>query len=161
MLRILSFLLLSLAFACCQTVQPQNEDNASTDAAAPAVRYDASALQKLQWLAGVWKGEEAGHITRRFFQFHNDRTLEVMCAGENGEMTSCMFTWYNGSYYYGTGRRWIVTWIGEKDIRFDPVLPGTDPMTWTRLNDRQWHMVRHTASGDKATLMERTDEMQP
>ncbi len=160
MLRTLSILLFVLTFVCCQTVQPQNDENAVNEAS-PAVRYDITALQKMQWLAGVWKGEENGHVTRKFFQFHNDRMLEVLCANENGEMTSCLFTWYNGCYYYGTGRRWLVTWIGEKDIRFDPVLPNTEPMTWTRLNENQWHIVYHTPSGDKATLMERTDEMQP
>lgn len=161
MLRSLFLLFLPLAFVCCQTVQPQNDENASTEEAAPAIRYAPSALQKMHWLAGIWKGAEAGQVTRQFFQFHNDRTLEVMCTSESGDMNSLTFTWFDGSYYYGTGRRWLVTWIGEKDVRFDPVQPDAEPMTWTRLNDRQWHLIRHTPSGDKATLMERADEMQP
>ncbi|MBK7938340.1 MAG: hypothetical protein IPJ82_15215 [Lewinellaceae bacterium] len=161
MLRSFFFLIFSLSLVCCQTVQPQNDETTSTEEAAPAIRYAPSSLQKMHWLAGIWKGEEAGQVTRQFFQFHNDRTLEVMYTDEDGDLSSLAFTWFDGSYYYGTGRRWLVTWIGEKDVRFDPMHPDAEPMTWTRLNDQQWHLIRHTPSGDKATLMERTDEMQP
>ncbi len=160
MLRTICFLLLTLVVVSCQTVQPQNEENTVLEEA-PAVRYKPSSLQKLQWLAGIWKGEESGNTIRWSFQFHNDQMLEVICSKENGEMDACTFSWYQGSYYYGADRRWVVTWIGEKDIRFDPVQSDDSPMTWTRLNDRQWHIIRHTPAGDKATLMERTDEMQP
>ena len=76
-------------------------------------------------------------------------------------MVSLVFSWQSGRYYYGQNRQWVVTWIGEKDIRFDPLSPGLEPMTWTRLNDNQWHLVRHNPGGDETILMERTNELQP
>lgn len=124
-------------------------------------RYEPSALQKMQWLAGVWKGEEGGRAVRQSFQFHDDKSLEIIRVEGNGDIASLLLSWHEGRYYYGQNRQWAVTWIGEKDIRFDPLTPGLEPMTWTRLDDRQWHLVRHAPEGDETTVMERAVGMQP
>lgn len=124
-------------------------------------RYEPSALQKMQWLAGIWQGREAGRTVRQSFQFHDGKTLEIIRMQGNGDMASQLFEWYKDRYYFGQNRQWAVTWIGEKDVRFDPVVAGLESMTWTRLNDDTWHLVRHTPEGDETTVMERTEGMHP
>jgi hypothetical protein len=84
-----------------------------------------------------------------------------MLLNKNGGTENFYLSWDNGRYYYGTSRQWVVTWIGEKDIRLDPVKPGLSPMTWTRLHDDRWHLVRHTPGKDETVIMERANEMQP
>ncbi len=160
MFRILLLLLIAATLQNCQTTSTTTEEDLFAESKA-YIPYTPSDLQKLRWLAGAWKGEENGKTIRQLFQFHNNSSLEIMCFGEDGNLSSCVFSWRDGRFYYGDNRQWVVTWIGEKDIRFDPVGPNTDPMTWTRLNDSQWHLVRHAASGDRASLMERTEDMTP
>lgn len=155
----LAIFLLLFLFAC-QTTQPQTEMIMPAEKIAQ-IRYSPADVQKMRWLAGIWKGEEAGRVVRQSFQFHTGNALEVIRMEGNGDMASLVFSWHDGRYYYGQNRQWVVTWIGDKDVRFDPLVPGTDPMTWTRLNDNQWHVVRHVAGGDETTLMERAEEMQP
>lgn len=158
-LSLLSFLLLFL-FACRSNPQ-LNEEGYGMPVTLPNVRYTQTDVQKLNWLAGAWQGTEAGRTVRKLFQFHGNNMLEMLdMDNENGSSVS-LFTWHEGRYYLGQNRRWVLTWIGDKDLRFDPMFPGAEPMTWTRLNDRQWHLVRHTPGGDEATLMERREEMQP
>lgn len=158
-LSLLSFLLLFL-FACRSNPQ-LGEVESNAPASLPNVRYSQSDLQKMSWLAGAWQGAEAGRTVRKLFQFHSNNTLEILdMDNANGSYVS-LLVWHEGRFYLDQNRRWVLTWIGDKDLRFDPTLPGADPMTWTRLNDRQWHLVRHTPGGDEATLMERTEEMQP
>ncbi len=158
-LSLLSFLLLFL-FACRSNPQLSEEDY-GIRVSAPNVRYTQADVQKLNWLAGDWKGMEAGRVVHKLFQFHGTNTLEMLdMDNENGSSAS-LFTWHEGRYYLGPNRQWVLTWIGDKDLRFDPTFPGAEAMTWTRLNDRQWHLVRHAPGGDEATLMEHTEEMQP
>lgn len=162
MLRSLSFLFLFVFALACRNSLPEDiTDIIAMPENASLARYDRAALQKMQWLSGIWKGEESGRVVRQSFQFHNDNALEIIRMEGNGDMVSLLFTWQNGRYYYGQNHQWAVTWIGEKDIRFDPVSPGLEPMTWTRLSDAQWHLVRHSPGGDETTIMERTNEMQP
>lgn len=158
-LPLFCFLLLFL-FACRSNPQ-LNEESYSTLATSPNVRYAQADMQKMNWLAGTWQGAEAGRSIRKLFQFHGTNVLEILeMDNENGSSVS-LLTWHEGRYYLGQNRRWMLTWIGEKDLRFEPTFPGPEAMTWTRLNDRQWHLVRHTPGGDDTTLMERTEEMQP
>ena len=161
MLRSLLFLLLLALVPSCRQLPEDITDIISLPENASRANYERSALQKMQWLSGIWKGEEAGRGVRQSFQFHNDNALEIIRMEGNGDMVSLLFTWQNGRYYYGQNRQWAVTWIGEKDIRFDPLTSGLESMTWTRLNDHQWHLVRHAPEGDETTVMERTNEMQP
>ncbi|MCW5923128.1 MAG: hypothetical protein KIS77_12325 [Saprospiraceae bacterium] len=162
MLRYLLFISSLLLTAACHNTLPENlTDIIALPEYTPAARYERSDLSKMTWLAGVWKGEEAGRAVRQSFQFHNNQTLEIIRMEGNGDMMSLLLTWHNGRFYYGQHRQWVVTWIGEKDIRLDPTAPGLEPMTWTRLHADQWHLVRHTPSGDETTIMERTGEMNP
>lgn len=162
MLRSLLFLSLFLFCIACRNQFPEDiTDVIAMPENASLARYDRSSLQKLQWLAGVWKGDENGRSVRQSFQFHDNNALEIIQMEANGDMVSLVFSWQSGRYYYGQNRQWVVTWIGEKDIRFDPLSPGLEPMTWTRLNDNQWHLVRHNPGGDETILMERTNELQP
>jgi hypothetical protein len=79
---------------------------------------------------------------------------------ENGTpKASLYFSWKDGHYYYGQNRQWIVSWISEKNIRFDPVVPGIKPMTWSRVHENEWHLLKHTDSGDQIIVMERTEEV--
>jgi hypothetical protein len=162
MLRSLLFLLLLALAPSCRNQFPEDiTDILAMPENASRARYDRSALQKMQWLSGIWNGEESGRPVRQSFQFHDDNALEIIRMEGNGDMVSLLFSWQNGRYYYGQNRQWAVTWIGEKDIRFDPLTSGLESMTWTRLNDHQWHLVRHAPEGDETTVMERTNEMQP
>lgn len=158
---ILFFLFFTLMLACRQLPPEDFTSIISLPENSSLARYNRSALQKMQWLAGVWKGEEAGRVVRQSFQFHDDNSLEIIRMEGNGDLVSFLFTWSNGRYYFGANRQWAVTWIGEKDVRFDPLVAGLEPMTWTRLNDTQWHLVRHAPGGDETTVMERTEGMQP
>jgi hypothetical protein len=148
-------------FACQNPLPDELTDVIALPENSSLARYDKSELQKMRWLAGIWEGEKVGRVVRQSFQFHSDNTLEVIRTEGNGEMTSLLFTWQNGRYHYGQNRQWAVTWIGKKEVRFDPLTSDGDPMTWTRLDDNRWHLVRHTPNGDETTVMERTDEMQP
>jgi hypothetical protein len=147
--------LLLLLFAC------QNTSPSADEIFPPeeefSVRYSPSDLQKMHWLAGAWKGSEI----RQSFQFHGGNALEILIVEKEGKMESCSFMWRDGRYYYGQNRQWVVTWIGEKDVRLDPLQPGLSPMTWTRLNGQRWHLVRHLPNGEEVTVMESANEMQP
>ena len=154
------FFLLSLTYSCREIPQPNDTQGASFINNLPEVRYTQADVKKLSWLAGAWQGLEAGHILRQLFLFHDNNTLEVMDLTKGNGFESAFLTWYEGRYYFGPNREWVVRWIGEKDVRFDPVRPDVLPMTWTRQNNRQWLLVRHTP--DQApVLMERTETMQP
>lgn len=144
--------LLIFLFACQNT--PPAADEIIPPEEEFSVRYSPSDLQKMYWLAGSWKGGEI----RQSFQFHGGNALEILLLEKGGKMETRSFTWHDGRYYYG---QWVVTWIGEKDVRLDPVQPGLMPMTWTRLNDRKWHLVRHSPQGDEITVMESANEIHP
>lgn len=109
----------------------------------------------------MWTGREGGRPVRQSFQFHGGNALETLLMEGNGEMDASPFVWREGRYYYGQQYQWIVTWIGEKDVRFDPVRTGFSPMTWTRQNDRKWLLVRHLPGGDDVTEMEYAEGMSP
>ena len=154
-------ILLSLTTHSCREIpQPNDAQSASYDNNLPEIRYKQGDIKKLTWLAGAWKGVEEGRTLRQLFLFHDNNTLEIMDLTKGNGFESTFLTWYEGRYYFGPNREWAVRWIGEKDIRFDPVRPGVQPMTWTRQSDHQWLLVRH-APGQSPVLMERTETMQP
>ena len=157
-----SFFALILFFSLfsCQTT-PLPETDTAFGESPLLIRYTPADVQKMNWLAGVWKGVEAGRPIRQSFQFHSGSILESLLVNSDGAMETCSFVWHEGRYYFGQNRQWSVTWIGEKDIRFDPVRADVAPMTWTRLDAQKWHLIRHTPGGDETTLMEATEEMHP
>ena len=144
-------------FACQNAVPPTDDSEIIAHENTLPVRYSPSDIQKMHWLAGAWKGA----AIRQSFQFHGGDSLEILLLGKDGKTSISSFVWENGRYYYGQYRQWVVTWIGEKDVRFDPLRPGLTPMTWTRLSDQKWHFVKHLPGGDDITVMERVYEMQP
>ena len=83
--------------------------------------------------------------------------LEVTPQEGSNQKASMFFSWKDGHYYYGQNRQWIVRWISEKNIRFDPLVPGLKPMTWSRVHDNEWHLVRHNDGGDEVIVMERSE----
>ena len=122
-------------------------------------RYERSELQKMNWLAGDWKGTDLRHTFEQSFRFLPGDHLEIHQIAVDGQKTDQSFQWELGNFYFGGNRQWIVTWIGEKDIRLDPLAPGLRPMTWTRLNDQTWHLVRHLDKGDETIVMERVADI--
>lgn len=155
-----SFFALAL-FLILFTCQTRIEEELPVREPAESARYSPSDMQKMRWLAGAWKGVEAGRTLRQSFQFHGGNALEILSVENSGEMSTCSLVWHEGRYYYGLQRQWIVTWIGDKDVRFEPVRAGLSPMTWTRLNNHTWHIVRHSPGGDETTVMESVEGMQP
>lgn len=159
------FLLPFLFFVCftysCREIPQINDaQGVSFENNLPEVRYTQADVKKLGWLAGAWQGMEEGHTLRQLFLFHDNSTLEVMDLTKANGFESAFLTWYEGRYYFGPNREWVVRWIGEKDIRFDPVRSDVQPMTWTRQSNDKWLLVRHTA-GQSPVVMQRTDTMQP
>ncbi len=160
MIRSLIFIsLLSLLTSCANQLPDKVTEVDAFETEAFHAQYDRAALQNLKWLAGSWKGKTNGKETGLSFLFHTNQMLEVMTTEGDNLKASQYFSWKDGHYYYGQNRQWIVTWISEKNIRFDPVVPGLKPMTWSRVHETEWHLLLHTESGDEVTVMERTDEM--
>ncbi len=158
MQRPLFLLFLLVLISACNHQLPEDSTSLHVLPEAPYhAPYDRSALQNLKWLAGAWKSAEKGPDLT--FLFHTDQMLEVM-QSENGNLkASLYFSWKDGHYYYGQNRQWMVSWISEKNIRFDPVVPGLKPMTWSRVHENEWHLLKHTDSGDQIIVMERTEEV--
>ncbi|MBL7804403.1 MAG: hypothetical protein JNL02_11750 [Saprospiraceae bacterium] len=150
-----------LAFLACRSNPQLREELYLVLPTTTEVRYSQADLHKLDWLSGAWTGKEAGRNFRILFQFHDDNSLEVFQFDQVKGSTMSLLSWHEGKYYFGTNRQWIVSWIGNKDVRFEPAVYGVEPMTFTRISDNQWHWVRHTAEGDEATLLERAEPMQP
>lgn len=145
-------------FGSCTNCLPEGFAEIATrqETAAPTA-YDPAALQKMKWLSGVWEGNDAGRVMQVSALFHADSMLEITQLEGDAGTPSQQFVWKDGHCRYGSKRQWVVTWIGEKDIRFEPLVPGLQPMTWTRLNDRTWHLVRHAEKGDETVVMGRID----
>lgn len=159
MLRSLIFVcLLALITSCANqipvstvevSIQPQETFHA---------QYDRSALKNLKWMVGEWKGKTAGRVVTQTFLFHTDNMLEVSLTEAGNQKAAQFFSWKDGHYYYGQNRQWMVSWISEKNIRFDPVVSGLKPMTWSRVHDNEWHLLRHNDKGDEVVVMERIVE---
>lgn len=160
-LSLLLSCLFVLSLLACRSTPQLREEAYMALPTLPSVRYTQSDVQKLHWLAGAWQGTEAGRSVRKLFQFHDNSTLEILDFDSQYGSTSSLLTWHEGRYYVGSNRQWVIAWIGEKDVRLDPAVAGVEAMTWTRLNDNQWHLVRHTAEGDETLLLERRENMQP
>jgi len=107
-------------------------------------QYDRSALRNLKWLTGEWKGKAGGQVLEQQFLFHTDHILEVTKTVDGNQKAAQFVIWKDGHYYFGQNRQWVVTWISAKNIRFDPLVPGLKPMTWSRVNADKWHLLRHT-----------------
>lgn len=152
-------LLFTTAFACRPTAQNAPKEIVMEEA--PVVRYKKADIRKLRWIKGAWESTQPGQPVRQNFQFSPDNTLEITEIGDSETPNSTMLTWYNGCYYLGENRDWVITWIGEKDVRFEPTRPGKNPFTWTRFGENQWYHVSHTPGGDRPVLMQRIGELQP
>ncbi len=121
------------------------------------ITYTAGDLRKLNWLAGDW-ATTGKSKQRLLYMFHGTERLEVMDLRDSDSDMASWFTWRDGRYYFGKNQQWVVTWIGNKDIRFDPVQPNVDAMTWTRQGNEKWYCVKHRASGDQVLLFERQEQ---
>ncbi len=156
----LLFVIAALLSACQTSEIP---DALTTIVPPPHRTYEQNDAQKMQWLAGMWKSTAARSPMQMLFQFHQQNALEVADFSGSNNPVSGWLVWQNGRYYFGDSRQWTVTWIGEKDIRLDPVQPNStvQPMSWVRQSADRWLLVRHLRSGDEVTTMERTGEMQP
>lgn len=118
-------------------------------------KYDIGELERMRWLTGNWVNDAA---TDRFMlDFHFGADNNLVAHRVNAQQISALqpFVWSNGKFYFGSNREWIVTWIGEKDVRFDAAKPGILPMTWTKKSDAVWYMVQHTSEGDKTFKMQK------
>ena len=160
MLRTLLFICLFALIAACSNQLPFVSPEISAVQPEPYhTQYDREALQNLKWLTGEWKGKVKGRVVTQSFLFHTEHILEVTST-DNGDQTASQFIiWKDGHYYFGQNRQWIVSWLTEKNIRFDPLVPGLMPMTWSRVNADKWHLLRHTDQGDETVVMERIDEI--
>lgn len=160
MIRSLIFIsLLSFVTSCANQLPDNGTEFKAFEAPVYHAQYDRSALQNLKWLAGEWKGKGNGKETALSFLFHTNHLLEVLQSESGNLKASQFFSWKDGHYYFGQNRQWIITWISDKNIRFDPVVPGLKPMTWSRVHENEWHLLKHSDSGDEVTVMKRTDEM--
>lgn len=162
MLRSLFFILFLALIASCTNQLPVANVEVTTTTAEPEpyhTQYDRSALQNLKWLTGAWKGKAEGRGIKQSFLFHTDHILEVSKTEDGNQKAAQFVVWKDGHYYFGQNRQWIVTWISAKNIRFEPLAPGLAPMTWSRVNDNTWHLLRHTTQGDETIVMERIDEI--
>ncbi|MBL7783282.1 MAG: hypothetical protein JNM22_18775 [Saprospiraceae bacterium] len=155
-------LLLTASFACRQSADlPVAAAAIQSTVTIPDVRYTQNDIRKLRWIEGAWESTQPGKPVRQSFHITDDFQLEINDISDQGEPASTMLSWYEGHFYLGENRDWVVTWIGEKDVRFDPVRPGKLPFTWTRFGENQWYHVSHHSEGDRPVLMQRTDEVQP
>lgn len=161
MLRSLLFATVFMLLASCAQPLPGSsaETTATQQGEAYHAQYDRTALQSMKWLNGAWKGHEAGIEITQTFAFHPDNSLEVTITEAGSPKAVQFFSWKDGHYFYGQNRQWVVTWISEKNIRFEPLTPGLKPMTWSKVEANKWHLLRHTDQGDEVTVMERTDEI--
>ena len=151
-------LLLSSVFACREVSDAIPADIEFE--VAPIVRYAQNDIRKLRWIEGAWESTQPQSPVKKNFEFNPDNSLEITDIGNSGDISS-LLTWHEGCYYLGDNREWVVTWIGEKDVRFEPTRPGQNAFTWTRFGEDQWYHVSHTAQGDKPVLMQRTGGVQP
>lgn len=161
MLRSLFFVALLALITSCASQLPESTATLNAGAASETynISYDRSALQNLKWLTGDWKSKSAGRVNTLSFLFHTPNMLEATPVEDGNPKPSQFFSWKDGRYYYGQNRQWVVSWISEKNIRFDPVVPGLAPMTWSRVNEDKWHLLRHSEKGDEVIVMQRIDEM--
>lgn len=156
----LSLVIITLITSCTNQLPEDITAVTELQQDVPQTKYDRSALEKMNWLVGAWKGETDGRKLEQSFLFHTNHLLEVFQSAGNSNTASHFFLWKDGKYFYGQQQQWMVTWIGEKDIRFDPVTPGIKPMTWTRLNDKKWHLIRHGVKWNETIVMERVGDIQ-
>lgn len=162
-MKILALLLAAATLLpACQTTEMP--DALMTIVPPPHRNYEQSAAQKMNWLAGLWQSDTERSPMRLLFQFHQTNVLEVADLSANScNSVAGWLVWQNGRYYFGESRQWVVTWIGEKDLRLDPAQPGNgvQPMSWVRQSDERWLLVRHLRSGDEVTAMQRVGGSQP
>lgn len=160
MLRSLLFFCLLVFGASCSRQMPASSTSLLTlqpEAGLYHTPYDRAALKNLKWLEGEWKGKASGRSLKLSFLFHTDQMLEVTPQEGSTQKASMFFSWKDGHYYYGQNRQWIVRWISEKNIRFEPLVPDLKPMTWSRVHDNEWHLLRHNDGGDEVIVMERSE----
>jgi hypothetical protein len=151
-MRIFAFgIFFILTLVACQT-SDLNLSAITDNQAANKMKYQAADIQKMQWLAGAWKSKTISHL---LCQFHHTQALEIMDLGGTACPIAGWLKWQNERYYFGNQNQWVVSWIGEKDIRFDAVTAGAVPaMTWVRHTSDKWLLIRHLKTGDEVTIME-------
>jgi hypothetical protein len=118
--------------------------------------FDADVIKSLQWLAGKWEGKDAGVFTAMDFEFQEPMSVEVEVTYGSRCLMAHSFVWEAGHLFYGAQRQWAVTWLSDKNIRFDPLEQGKMPMTWSRVHPNEWHLLRHTPSGDETVVLRRS-----
>lgn len=145
MIRHFFFALLLLAAACNTADRYTSAVHYSSE----RVSYPGNVPERMSWLEGSWKSPV---LTTPVIDvlLHED-SIQVLDA--KGHIQP--FTWHENELYYGVARQWKVTWVGKKDIRFDPVCTGAPAMTWTRQNDNEWILIEHLKGGDKLTFFTR------
>ena len=161
MLRSLLIVFLFALITSCNKQMPLESPQVTTvvEPVTYHAQYDRSALQNLKWLTGEWKGKAEGKVLEQSFLFHTDHILEVTKTVGGNQKAAQFVIWKDGHYYFGQNRQWVVTWISAKNIRFEPLVPGLKPMTWSRVNADEWHLLRHSDEGDETIVMERVDEI--
>lgn len=147
-----SFLLL---IACRQTAPQQNWEN-TKDLALPAATYAKADLQKMGWLVGVWQATDAQAMQENI-RMLNDSTLEIKRYIGPSMETALQLQWKAGRYYLGED--WVVSWIGRKTIRLEPLREGVPALTWTRRSDNGWFAIRHESTDTKQVFMQRAQQL--
>lgn len=152
------FFALMLLASCAPSAQQENSVSSNLQKSVYHARFEQNALQQVRWLQGAWKSTAAGQTLEQSIRFMSDQSLEIT-AIEGAAKTSLHFSWENGHFYYGDNHQWMVTWISDKNIHFDPLMPGLKPMTWSRVSDNTWHLIRHDDHGDETIEMARNGEL--
>ncbi len=132
--------------------QTAHEIYATHEHDAMPAKYDISRFEKMRWLGGSWNAVTNGVKTNLSIHIGQDNSLVAHRSSSDALANTQALFWQNEKYYFGADREWVVTWIGDKDIRFDAAKPGVFAMTWTKKNDGEWCMIQHTPNGDQLTL---------
>ena len=151
----LSAAALCLLFACRQTAPQQDWGSANTPIV-PAATYTKADIQKMSWLIGAWQSDDE-QAMQETIHMVNDSTLEFKQYAGAAEGNSVQLQWHEGRFYYG--KDWVVSWIGRKTIRLEPLRPNLPALTWTRRNDNGWFVIRHDSEVPKQVLMQRAEHL--
>ena len=151
------FFLMLLA-SCAPSAKQDSELTDNLEKSVYHARFDLGALQQVRWLQGAWKGKNGGHDLQESIRFIAGQGMEI--TTEDGSVKTAMhFNWKNGHFFYGENRQWLVTWISDKNIHFDPLAPGLKPMTWSKVSDNTWHFILHGEKNDEIIEMIRCGEL--
>jgi hypothetical protein len=119
------------------------------------VRYEKSDLHKLKWIIGAWKAEEAGKTLVETFKMTAEG-MEIIHLNKDGEETHMPLFWEDGRFYLGAEKQWMVTWIGEKDVKLEATREGLYDMTWTRGPGNLWYAILETEKETKTYTLHKS-----